>query len=739
MVGEPVDVSSLVGGAPAGVLLVDLRTRQVIHVNPVAEQLAPLSRLPLPLEEWSDAAELRDLAGEELSETHHPLSRIARSEPVAGQAVTAARRSDLGEQRATLWVVALPLGDAPGLEGHALVVLIPITDHRSQAVILAAAEHAELNELAGLPELDDLGEQPDRAGADALHGRAVAATSLSFTVADVLDPDQPLVWVNPAFTATTGYSFDEVVGRNCRFLQGDRPDPASAQMRDAIRHGRSCRVTLVNYRKDGMPFWNQVDLSPVRDGEGRVTHYVGIQSDVTERVDAELALQRAFLAEQRARADAESARARLTFLVEAVNRLSGTLDIDLCSERLLQLVVPELADWALLIHLGDHGEVTGSRAVHRDPARRGDADDLAATLPAAMRSGSAVDLVLQGKPVRIIEHLDSEQSHSERASYLRDLSFTEKTARLDSSSAMGVALFGRSTVREILVLVRGPGRPAFESEDVDVGLDLGHRAGLILDNARLYQSQRLIAETLQHSLLSELPQVAGLEVAARYQVGDQAAQVGGDFYELMAYDDGSVGVAIGDVVGHDVLAAAAMGHLKGMLRALAYAAGQQTTDPGLLLDNLDALIAKVGVNTIATVVYAHLTPAPGGWEMQWANAGHLPPAVRLPDGTAHLLGTEHADLLLGAGRAVRTTRRQFLPHGSTLVLYTDGLVEHRARPLDDGLEEMQRIVADLTSGAAEACDRLFAANIAGPTDDDVAAIVVHLPRDGALADDRSAS
>ncbi len=708
------DLSPLVGGSPAGALLVDLATRTVIHANPVAEQLAPEALLPVSLEDWSHAARLRDLDGEELSETEHPLSRIARSEPVAGHAVSAARASELGVRRSMLWVVALPLTGAPGLDHHALVVLLPLAGPRVPG------------------ELDAPDSDPAQLGLD-LYGRAVAATSLSFTVADVVRSGQPLVWVNPAFSETTGYAFDEAVGRNCRFLQGPATDPTGpARLREAVDSGQACRVTLLNYRKDQTPFWNQVDLSPVRDGEGVVTHYVGIQTDVTQRIDADLALQQAFEAEKVARADAEAARARLTFLVEAVNRLSGTLDIDLCTDRLLRLVTPELADWAALLHLGDHEELVGSRALHRDPSRQAQVDDHAASLQAAFRSGSLVTHLLQGRSVRLIEQLGHRQNLEERAGYLDDISITEKTAALDSSSAMCVALDGRSSVREILVLVRGTDRPAFEPEDLAIGRDLGHRAGLIFDNARLFQAQRLIAETLQHSLLSELPPVEGLDVAARYHVGDEAAQVGGDFYELLAYDDGSVGVAIGDVLGHDVLATAAMGHLKGMLRALAYTTDPVLGQPGRLLDSLDGLIAKLAIDTIATAVYARLEKVPGGWRLDWANAGHPPPVLRLPDGSTELLGDGAPDLLLGAGSAVRRTHTRLLPPGSTLVLYTDGLVEHRNRSLDQGLEEIQHVLGATDSDARGTCDALFAANIAGKTEDDVAAIVVRLPDDPCL-------
>ncbi|WP_323792281.1 SpoIIE family protein phosphatase, partial [Nocardioides sp.] len=636
------------GDAPAGVLLVDLESRSVIHANAVAEQLAPGTRMPMPLEDWSDAAELRDLDGNELSDTDHPLSRVARSAPVAGQAVSAGRASDLGGRRSALWVVALPLEGAPGLDDQALVVLLPLSDPRVREAATALVEESATD------------------SAD-LYGRAVRATSLSFTVADATAPGQPLVWVNPAFTHTTGYEVDEVVGRNCRFLQGPATGPTGPrQMREAISRGEACRVILLNYRKDGTPFWNQVDLSPVHDGAGEVTHFVGIQTDVTLRVDAERAVTQALRSETRARADAEAARARLAFLVEAVNQLSGTLDAELCAQRLLELVTPELCDWALLLHLGDHGELVGVRALHSDPAHQPDVADYATSLLTAFRPGSLVDVLLQGQQLRVIERLGSQENLPERSGYLRDMSVTEETARLGSASALCVGLSGRGTVREILALVRNTDRPAFGAEDIDVGRDLGHRAGLVLDNARLYQAQRLIAETLQHSLLSDLPPVDGLDVAARYHVGDQAAQVGGDFYELLALDDGSVGVAIGDVLGHDVFATAAMGHLKGMLRALAHTTDPVVGQPGRLLDDLDGLISRLRIDTIATAVYARLRRVDGNWHLDWANAGHPPPVLRLPDGTTEVLSDGEPDLLLGAGAAVRATHSRVLPAGSTL-------------------------------------------------------------------------
>jgi diguanylate cyclase (GGDEF)-like protein/PAS domain S-box-containing protein len=129
--------------------------------------------------------------------------------------------------------------------------------------------------------------------------RALTAATSGVVIADATQPGLPIVYVNPAFERLTGYSASELTGRSCNLLQGEGTDPAAVrQMISAIRESRECRVTLLNFRKDATPFWCEVHLSPVRDAQGRVVQYVGVQNDVSERVRAELQLR-----EQRDRAD----------------------------------------------------------------------------------------------------------------------------------------------------------------------------------------------------------------------------------------------------------------------------------------------------------------------------------------------------------------------------------------------------------------------------------------------------
>ncbi len=120
-----------------------------------------------------------------------------------------------------------------------------------------------------------------------LKDRALAACAEGITIADARLPDQPLIYINAGFERLTGYSVAEVLGRNCRFLQGPQTDPATVEtLRQAIREQREVTVQLLNYRKDGTPFWNRLSITPVRDDAGLVTHLIGVQSDVTAEVEA---------------------------------------------------------------------------------------------------------------------------------------------------------------------------------------------------------------------------------------------------------------------------------------------------------------------------------------------------------------------------------------------------------------------------------------------------------------------
>jgi PAS domain S-box-containing protein len=158
--------------------------------------------------------------------------------------------------------------------------------------------------------------------------RALAATGSGVIITDPALPDNPIVYCNPAFERITGYGAAETVGRNCRFLQGPETDPGHvAEIRGAIRAGRECRVTLRNYRKDGCPFWNDLIISPVHDETGRLVNFIGVQSDVSARVDAEAERARAVGALEAERE-----------MLAAVNRTGQMLAAELDLQKLVQAV-----------------------------------------------------------------------------------------------------------------------------------------------------------------------------------------------------------------------------------------------------------------------------------------------------------------------------------------------------------------------------------------------------------------
>lgn len=196
-----------------------------------------------------------------------------------------------------------------------------------------------------------------------LRDRAIAATSSGIIITDAKQADNPIIFCNPAFEKITGYSMKEVLGRNCRFLQGSDTDPATVkQMRDAIRSKRECWVVIKNYRRDGTPFWNELTISPVRDADGRVTHLIGVQTDITHRqqVEAELRHSRESIQGQLLKllADIEGASlGDLTVRAEVTEGEIGTVAdfFNAIIESLRQIVI-RVKDTALLVSasLGDN-------------------------------------------------------------------------------------------------------------------------------------------------------------------------------------------------------------------------------------------------------------------------------------------------------------------------------------------------------------------------------------------------
>ncbi len=153
----------------------------------------------------------------------------------------------------------------------------------------------------------------------ALKDRALDEAAEGIVIADARLPDMPLIYINSGFERLTGYPADSVLGKNCRFLQGPGTDPsAAAEIRSAIAEERECLVEIQNYRRDGTPFWNRLSITPVHDGSGRVTHFIGVQSDITQRRNAEEALRQA-------KAELEAANRRMKMELEMAARIQQSM------------------------------------------------------------------------------------------------------------------------------------------------------------------------------------------------------------------------------------------------------------------------------------------------------------------------------------------------------------------------------------------------------------------------------
>lgn len=263
---------------------------------------------------------------------------------------------------------------------------------------------------------------------------------------------------------------------------------------------------------------------------------------------------------------------------------------------------------------------------------------------------------------------------------------------------------------------------AFSAEDRLVLTALADTAAQAMERARLYEREHRVAETLQRALLPDrLAAPAGVDSAARYLPGTEGVAVGGDWYDVFDLGEHRLGIALGDVVGKGVAAAAVMGRLRNALRAYA----TSIDGPAEVLSRVDDFAARFGSDDLATVVYGVLDTGTG--ELRFSSAGHLPPLLIGQDGHAVFLPQE-PDVPVGVAAADgRHEHRVRLEAGATLVLYSDGLVEDRTRSLDEGLAQLATTAATHVAQLEleGACEAVVDA-LVGPTGgaDDVALLLL---------------
>lgn len=525
-----------------------------------------------------------------------------------------------------------------------------------------------------------------------------------------LGVDLRFLRVNDALARMNGVSAAEHLGKRLtEVVPGVNAVALEKTMREVLDGG----TAVVDVRRSGRTpadpgrerTWS-CSYAPLMDGAGRTLGLIASLIDITES--------------QQAERDAERARRRFALLAEAGTRVGTTLDLRQTSEEIARMLVPQLADSADVQLLEDviapdessaattRGVIRRMAALFTDPAAP--TAKLRPGMTSRLARGSLYERVIaDGRPTNLyrsdVPALVTDPRADELRAYLMGL-----------GSARLVPLVARGKVLGAVVVTRLRSREPFDEQDCVLVDELAARAALNIDNALMYTRQRAAALTLQRSLTnSALPAVPGLELTGRYLPASEH-DVGGDWFDVIALPENRTGLVIGDVMGHGIRAAAIMGQLRAAVRTLA----RLGIDPGDMLRSLDALVADMGEDQLATCVYAVHDPASGGCLV--ARAGHPPPAVVAPGGAITFLDGS-AGTPLGTGGRQFGTEEVPLPAGGLLVLYTDGLIEERGEDLGRGLARLARSLRHPGRPLGALCDDVLRLMLPHPAQDDVAVLM----------------
>ncbi|GAA2253407.1 SpoIIE family protein phosphatase [Streptomyces roseiscleroticus] len=409
----------------------------------------------------------------------------------------------------------------------------------------------------------------------------------------------------------------------------------------------------------------------------------------------------------------------LSLLADTRSALAGTPDLDALVRRVCEVLAGQLADWCVVDLLDEHEQVDRVCVVHHDTEAL-PPEAYEGRLPPVSEAGRGpLPRVLRGAgPLLLTEIPPPDQATS--ALDARQLDLFEQ---LGARSAVVAPLRARREVLGALTVARIGGQRPFTDEDLPLVSDVAAALALGVDNARLYQETLSIAERLQRSLLPALPDTGHLQLAARYAPSSASAQVGGDWYDAFVVPGGDTVLVIGDVTGHDLKAAVAMSALRNMLRGIAV---DRQEPPGDVLRRLDLASHTLYRHATATCIYGLVKddPASGSQTLHYSLAGHLPPLLATREGDTRFLDAA-AGLLIGLDPEMpRPTAHAELPPDSTLLLYTDGLIERRGEHLDDAMTRLRRHAAALAREPLHVfCDELLI-GLAADSTDDVAVLAV---------------
>ncbi|MFI9028366.1 SpoIIE family protein phosphatase [Streptomyces sp. NPDC053560] len=429
-------------------------------------------------------------------------------------------------------------------------------------------------------------------------------------------------------------------------------------------------------------------------------------------------------------------RERLEFLNEVSGRIGSSLDLARTIQEVSEAVVPRFTDVAGTylreqVIAGEgfpDGPPDTTTMWHRvalehndEPGRWDDVVPVGESMPFPAHT-PFFQCMTTGEPV-LIPRISEEMGNAIAAQFeKRDIS-----PLINLRSMLVVPLKARNVVLGFMILLRHPERAEFNDMDRVTGAELAARAGLVLDNARMYTYQENVAETLQDSMLPHIePRMAGCDTATRYLPGTRLGRVGGDWFDTIKLPGSRTALVVGDVMGHGLNSAAMMGQLRTAVQTMAAI----DMPPAQLLRSLDDLAQRLGDNYLATCLYVVYDPIES--RLTIANAGHIPPVVvRAADGRSELLDLPTGAPIGVGGVPFEAVTLPVAP-GDRLVLCTDGLVEVRGEDIGVGLAALAESAAHPAASMDDACDMIIRSLAAtlnegrGGRKDDVALLMARL-------------
>jgi PAS domain S-box-containing protein len=615
-----------------------------------------------------------------------PVAVALRTGEVVTDVVMGVPHGRTGEQR-WLRVTAVPdARDADGRPQRAYAMFRDLTRERRAAAALR--EGAEL--MGRLREANVIGVVVN--GEDHVHD------------------------ANDAFLGIIGYTRDDVEAGRISARTITPPDwwDADAGARLQLVSTGAFRPYEKEYlHRDGHRVPVLVGAAVVSSHPLRWVTYV-VDLSARQRAEEERAVL--LTRERIARAEADGAKDRVAFLLQAGDLVAAGQDPHEMLQHAAQLVVHSLADFCLVFLPGPDGVLRAISIAHREPGGGVEFTDLRGEPVPALGTWTVKTAYITGTAHLVRGAAAQMAAHIEGTPPLRDI-----VARISPGDVLIAPLVVGSDALGVLAVGRSADHPGFADTDIAVLEEMARQTAVGLVNAATSARDHTVAETLQRSVLPDsLPKIPGLDLAVRYLPGTAGVDVGGDWYDAFPLDGGRVGLVIGDVVGHSIGSASVMGQMRQLLRAYAV----ETMQPADVLQRTARAQARLLPDALATVVYALLELATG--ELSYANAGHPPPVWASASGQTGYLDDASGVMLGVPGGTEFTVGRRTLDPGTSLLFYTDGLIEDRRRDITDGLSALAGVMGQVQPLSAEKTCATVQAALLGetPRADDVCLLSV---------------